>query len=204
MIVVGLTGGIGSGKSTVASFFEELGARRIDADRLAREALARGTRGWAQAVARFGRGILLPDGEIDRRGLAARIFADPEERRALEAIVHPAVREAVRQRLAEIGREEPSARVVLEVPLLFEIGMDRDCDVRVVVFVPEALQLERLVARDGLDREEALRRIRSQMPLAEKCARADWVIDNAGPLAATRAQVRDIYRRLAAVRGPRA
>ena len=198
MIVVGLTGGIASGKSTVASFFEELGARRIDADRLAREALARGTPGWAQAVARFGRGILLPDGEIDRKGLAARVFADAAERRALEAIVHPAVRESVRRRLAEIGREEPSALVVLEVPLLFETGMDRGCDARVVVFVPEALQIERLMARDGIDREEALRRIRAQMPLSEKCARADWVIDNAGPLAATQAQVRDIYRRLAA------
>ena len=112
--------------------------------------------------------------------------------------MHPAVRESVRRRLAEIGREEPSALVVLEVPLLFETGMDRGCDARVVVFVPEALQIERLMARDGIDREEALRRIRAQMPLSEKCARADWVIDNAGPLAATQAQVRDIYRRLAA------
>ncbi len=203
MIVVGLTGGIASGKSTVARIFEELGARRIDADRLAREALERGAPGWEEAVCRFGRGILLADGRIDRKGLAARIFRDAEERRALEAIVHPRVREAVRRRLAEIARSPDAAIVLLEVPLLFETGMDRDCDRVIVVWLPENLQLERLAARDGLDREEAIRRIRAQMPLAEKCARADWVIDNSGTPAETRARVQEIYRRLAAADGPR-
>lgn len=199
MLVVGLTGGIGSGKSTVARFFEELGARRIDADLLAREALEPGSPGWEETVSRFGRDILLPDGRIDRKGLAARIFADAAERRALEAIVHPRVREAARRRLAEIARAEDAAIVLLEVPLLFETGMDRDCDRVIVVSLPEDLQVERLAARDGLDPGEALRRIRTQMPLAEKCARADWVIDNAGTPAETRARVQEIYRRLVAL-----
>ncbi len=196
MIVVGLTGGIASGKSTVACLFEELGARRIDADLLAREVLERGSPGWEEAVSRFGREILLSDGRIDRKGLAVRIFRDAEERRALEAIVHPRVREAVRRRLAEIARAPDAAIVLLEVPLLFETGMDRDCDRVIVVWLPENLQVERLAARDGLGREEAIRRIRTQMPLAEKCARADWVIDNSGTPAETRSRVQEIYRRL--------
>ena len=198
MVSLGITGGYATGKSTVAGILRSLGVEVIEADELAHAAIRRGEPAWREVLGVFGPCVLRPDGEIDRKGLAARVFADAAERRALEAIVHPAVRESVRRRLAEIGRVEPSAMVVLEVPLLFETGMDRGCDARVVVFVPEALQIERLMARDGIDREEALRRIRAQMPLSEKCARADWVIDNAGPLAATQAQVRDIYRRLAA------
>lgn len=199
MVVVGLTGGIASGKSTVSQMLAALGAEVIDADRLAREAVLPGTTGWEEVVARFGPEVLGPGGEIDRPRLGARVFADPAARSALEAIVHPRVAAATDRRLAEIARCRPEAVVVLDVPLLFETGMHRTGRLAavVVVWVPEAIQLERLMARDGIGAAEARARLAAQMPIDRKKALADRVIDNSGTLEETRAQALALYAWLA-------
>lgn len=201
MVVVGLTGGIATGKSTVAAIFEKAGARLIDADRIARDAVRRGSPAYEDIVAHFGAQVLHPGGEIDRKRLAAVIFGSPAERRALEDIVHPRVRQEVDRRLAQIRRQAPESLVVLDIPLLFESGMDRGLDATVVVYAPEPVQLERLRARDGLTEAEALARIRAQMPIESKKNLATLVIDNGGPWEHTRAQTLAIYRRLTGRRG---
>ncbi|RLB97649.1 MAG: dephospho-CoA kinase [Deltaproteobacteria bacterium] len=196
MKIVGLTGGIASGKSTVSRLLAEAGARIIDADVLARQAVEPGQPAFAAVVEHFGSGVLKSDGTIDRDQLAAEVFADPGQKARLERIIHPAVAHAMAARLAEIEATAPESTVVLDVPLLFEAGMDAGLDLVVVVDAPEAVQLERLMKRSGLSRADALARIRSQMPMAEKRRRADVVIDNSGSLASTRSQVLALWRRL--------
>ncbi|HDI60485.1 MAG TPA: dephospho-CoA kinase [Desulfobacteraceae bacterium] len=196
MKLVGLTGGIASGKSTVSRLLAEAGARIIDADVLARQAVEPGQPAFAAVVEHFGSGVLKSDGTIDRDQLAAEVFADPGQKARLERIIHPAVAHAMAARLAEIEATAPESTVVLDVPLLFEAGMDAGLDLVVVVDAPEAVQLERLMKRSGLSRADALARIRSQMPMAEKRRRADVVIDNSGSLASTRSQVLALWRRL--------
>ena len=196
MKLVGLTGGIASGKSTVSRLLAEAGARIIDADVLARQAVEPGQPAFAAVVEHFGSGVLKSDGTIDRDQLAAEVFADPGQKARLERIIHPAVAHAMAARLAEIEATAPESTVVLDVPLLFEAGMDAGLDLVVVVDAPEAVQLERLMKRSGLSRADALARIRSQMPMAEKRRWADVVIDNSGSLASTRSQVLALWRRL--------
>jgi dephospho-CoA kinase len=200
MIVAGLTGGIATGKSTVAGIFLEAGARLIDADRIAREIVRKGSPAHREIVAHFGTGVLLDDGEIDRKRLAAIIFNNPTEQRTLEHIVHPLVKREVDRRMDRIRQRAPEALVVVDIPLLFEAGMQRGLDEVIVVFVPEQVQLERLMARDGLTEPDALARIRAQMPIESKKTRATRVIDNSGSLAHTREQALEIYRRLAGKR----
>jgi dephospho-CoA kinase len=197
VIVAGLTGGIATGKSTVAAIFEEAGAFLIDADRIAREVVRPGTPAYSDIVAHFGRGILAADGEIDRKLLAALIFSDPVQRRSLEAIVHPHVKKETARRLALIRQDAPDAVVVVDVPLLFETGMNRDYHPVIVVYIPEPLQLARLVARDGINETEAHARIHSQLPIETKKSLATHVIDNSDSIEATRTQVLEIYRQLA-------
>ena len=196
MIVVGLTGGIASGKSTVAEFLREAGARIVDADRIARAVVTPGRPAHNEIVAAFGRTILLPDGQIDRKRLGAIIFSDPVQQTALNAIVHPRVIEGIDAVVNRIAAESPDAVVVLDVPLLYEAGMDRDLSDVIVVYVPEALQLQRLMARDGLSAAEAMARIRSQLPLAEKRRRATIVIDNSGSKTAARQLASALFDRL--------
>ena len=198
MRLIGLTGGIASGKSLVAAALAEAGARVIDADRLAREVVARGTPAWEAIVARFGRDVLRADGEIDRPRLGAIVFGDAAARHDLNAIVHPRVAERTAQLLAAIAAETPDAVVVLDIPLLYEAGLDAGLEAVIVVSVPEALQIKRLMARDRLSREQALARIRAQMPMEQKRARATLVIDNSGEPAATRAAARAALQRLLA------
>ncbi|MCC6214018.1 MAG: dephospho-CoA kinase [Polyangiaceae bacterium] len=184
MLVFGLTGGIGSGKSTVAARFRERGLPVVDADQVARDAVAPGSDGLAELVAAFGPGVLDPDGALDRKRLAAVVFADAAERKRLEAIVHPRVRALTIARFAALaGAGEPLA--CNEVPLLVESGLAAALRPLVVVSVPEAVQLERTVARDGCTADEARARVRAQLPLADKVALADHVIDNSGDRAAT-------------------
>ena len=197
MVVAGLTGGIATGKSTVAAIFEEAGARLIDADRIAREAVRKGSPAHRDIVAHFGMDVLLGDGEIDRKRLAAIIFNNPAAQRALEHIVHPQVKQEVDRRVALIRRQAPDALIILDIPLLFEAGMQRGLDAVIVVYAPEHLQLARLMARDGLTEPEALARIRAQMPIESKRALATRVIDNAGSREQTRQQALEIYRQLA-------
>jgi dephospho-CoA kinase len=197
VVVAGLTGGIATGKSTVAAIFEKAGARLIDADRIAREAVRRGTSAYEKIVAHFGPNVLLTDGEIDRKRLAAIVFSSPAEQRVLEQIVHPRVGQEVDRRLALIRQQAPEALVVVDIPLLFESGMGRGFDATIVVYAPEQVQLERLRQRDGLTEAEALARIRAQMPIESKKALATLVIDNTGSLEHTRAQTLAVYRQLA-------
>lgn len=197
MVVAGLTGGIATGKSTVAAIFEEAGARLIDADRIAREAVRKGSPAHRDIVAHFGMDVLLGDGEIDRKRLAVIIFNNPAAQRALEHIVHPQVKQEVDRRVALIRRQAPDALIILDIPLLFEAGMQRGLDAVIVVYAPEHLQLARLMARDGLTEPEALARIRAQMPIESKRALATRVIDNSGSREQTRQQALKIYRQLA-------
>lgn len=178
MLLVGLTGGIGSGKSTAARMLRELGAVVFDADVLAREAVAPGTEGHRAVVERFGADVLAPGGELDREALAAVVFADPAARRDLEAIVHPEVR-----RLFAEGSEayrDSDRVVVLSAPLLVETGMHSAFDVLVVMAVPEPVQVERLMRDRGMSEEEIRARMQAQAPLEDKAAVADILLDNEG------------------------
>jgi dephospho-CoA kinase len=193
MIVAGLTGGIGTGKSTVAAVFAEAGAVIIDADEIARDVVAKGRPAWCRIVAHFGRNVLLPDGDIDRKKLGEIIFNDPRQKVHLDRIVHPHVIAETGQQLKEIERVQPQAVVILDVPLLIEAGMDRDLDDVIVVYTPEAIQLKRLMRRDRLTAAEGLSRIRSQMPIEEKKMRATVVIDNSASPAVTRKRVLEVF-----------
>jgi dephospho-CoA kinase len=175
--LVGLTGGIATGKSTFAAALRGLGVPVVDADQLARAALAPGTPTLAAVVREFGEGVLGPDGALDRKALAALVFADPDARRRLEAITHPAIREAMvaeTARLASAGHD----LAFYDAPLLFEVGLDRAMALVVVVAAPPEVQVRRLAARDGLSRAEAEARLAAQLPVAEKEARADVVVEN--------------------------
>lgn len=196
MIVAGLTGGIATGKSTVAAMFASAGAVVIDADRIAHEVVRPGTTVHAEIVAHFGAGILLPDGAVDRKQLAAIIFGDPAEQHALERMVHPQVKREVAVQLDRIREAAPESVVIVDVPLLFETGMDRGLTATILVYAPEAVQLQRLIARDGLTELAAQARLRAQMPIEAKKSRATIVIDNSGFLEDTRRQAMEVYRRL--------
>jgi len=197
MRLVGLTGGIGSGKSTFADALRALGAPVLDADRLAREAVRPGSP-WLDAVVReFGPGSLLPGGELDRKGMAARVFSDAAARARLEAVVHPAIRAAVAAETARLAAEGRDL-AFYDVPLLFERGLDREVDCVVVIWVPPAVQLARLMARDGLTRPEAQVRLDAQIPIDEKARRADVVVSNDGDIASLRARAGPLLQALRA------
>ncbi|GAB3964618.1 dephospho-CoA kinase [Streptomyces sparsus] len=193
MVKVGLTGGIGAGKSEVSRRLGELGALIIDADRLAREAVAPGTPGHAGVVAEFGTGILQEDGELDRAALGRVVFGDPQRLAALNAIVHPRVAE-LSAALEEAAGED--AVVVHDVPLLAENGLAPLFDTVVVVDASPATQLDRLVRLRGMTEEDARARMAAQADREQRLAVADLVIDNDGPLDALQPQVLDVWRRL--------
>jgi len=190
--VLGLTGGIGSGKSMVASMFANLGAEVIDADQLAREVVEPGQPALEEIATAFGREILLPDGRLDRGKLARIIFADPIARARLNAITHPRIQERMATEMALRG-SRPGVLIV-DIPLLYENDRTGTVDRVIVVWVDTKTQLRRLVERDGLTADEARQRIAAQMPLDEKRARADMVVDNSGSRQNTRRQVEAIYR----------
>lgn len=200
MRVIGLTGGIASGKSTVAQFFADLGAAVIDADQLAREAVEPGTTSLAAIVQQFGPAILQTDGTLDRAALGAIIFADPLARQRLEQITHPAIRELALARLATL-RAAGTALVIYMAPLLIEAGATDRVDEIWVVHIDPATQLQRLTARDRLSHEDALSRVASQMPLEEKRRHGRIVIDNSGTLLETKRQVAEIWQREIEKRG---
>jgi dephospho-CoA kinase len=199
MIRVGLTGGIACGKSTVSAMFRARGAYVIDADQLAREALAPGSPG-ARAVARaFGRDVA-PGGVVDRVKLSALVFGHARRRKRLEAIVHPRVFAAERRIAREIAARDPDAVVVFDAALLIESGAHRRMDAVIVVSADQRTQVARLAARDGLSRAEALARIKSQAPLADKRRVADYVIDGRRSRADIRRDVARIHAELTAAR----
>lgn len=197
MIVVGLTGGIGSGKSTVAGLLASRGATVVDADLLARDVLAPGTPGLAAVVARFGAGVVGDDGSLDRRALADVVFPDPAALGDLNAIVHPAVRARIDGRLAALGSGD--GVVVLEVPLLVESGRSYGAAAVIVVDCPEDVALRRLVDERRMDEGDARRRMAAQILRADRLAAADIVIDNAGSVADLERQVTEVWRQIAAL-----
>jgi dephospho-CoA kinase len=180
--VFGLTGGIGSGKSAVAKRLRARGLPVVNADDLARVAVARGSAGLAQVSDYFGQGVLSPEGELDRAQLAQVVFNDPEARRMLDSMIHPIVRRLAAERFQALDEQgEPLA--CYEVPLLYEVGLDRTYRPVLVVNAPLALREQRIAVRDGFSPAQTAARIAAQMPLEEKVRRADYVIDNSGTLA---------------------
>jgi dephospho-CoA kinase len=193
--VIGLTGGIASGKSTVARLFRERGVAVIDADELAREVVELGQPALAELVEAFGRSILNERGRLDRKRLAARVFTRPGERRTLNEIVHPRIAAAAAERLAQLARE--GARFALyEAALLVENGLHNALDGLIVVSLPADLQHRRMCLRDGFSDEEARSRLASQGSLADKAAVATWIIDNSGSLDNTKRQVEEVLRQI--------
>jgi dephospho-CoA kinase len=200
MLVVGLTGGIGSGKSEVAKRLSALGAVLIDADVIAREVVAPGTPGLQQVVDEFGESVLAPDGSLDRERMAVVVFADDDARRRLNAIVHPLVGAAMVQRTVRAGEHDPHAVVVNDVPLLAEGGLKDRYDVVVVVDVDSETQLRRLQQR-GMTAEDARSRIAVQATREQRLAMADIVIDNGGDLTALDEKVQEVWADLKARAG---
>ncbi len=198
MFVIGLTGGIASGKSTASSYLSELGAAVIDADRLGHRVYEPGTRGFDRVVRAFGDDIVAEDGTIDRRILGGKVFGKPEELRRLTDIVWPLIRELAEQEIGEIGASNPQRVIVLEAAVLLEAQWDDLVDEVWVVVVDQSVAIERLVERDGMSRDAALARIRSQLSNRERLERADRAIDNSASPGELRSGLRLEWDRLAA------
>lgn len=196
MVVAGLTGGIATGKSTVTSMFASYGAEVIDADRIAREVVRKDMPAWQRIKEHFGHKVFLEDGQIDREYLGSIIFGDTEKKELLNSIVHPAVFSQIDERLKELKSKAYDSVVICDIPLLIETGMYRDFEDIILVYVPEHIQIERLKARDGISRKEALRKIRSQMSIEEKKQYATMVIDNSGPPEVTAEKATETFRLL--------
>ena len=201
MLVIGLTGGIASGKSTVAGFLKEWGARVIDTDQIAREVVLPSQPAYHDIVCAFGKGILAPDGHIDRRALGRIVFKDPSARKLLNAITHPRIKERVIQELERLKREDPQCIVVIEAPLLIEAGFQDLVDLIWVVTAPPETRLKRLLARNNLTQEEAQNRMGAQMEDGERLPYAHRVIFTGTSLEATRAAVWEAWQSLKRFRG---
>jgi dephospho-CoA kinase len=195
MRIFGLTGGIGSGKSVVARMFREEKIPVVDADRISREVTAPGKPAHDEIVRRFGAQILLPDGRINRKKLGSIVFADPGKRVELEAITHPTISEGIRDAVSALA-SEGHAVVIVEAALILEKGRQGMFEAVIGVRCERRLQVDRIMGRDGISREEALRIVSSQMDPEEKTLASDYVIDNSGDLAGTRAQVRALAEKL--------
>ena len=196
MLKVGLTGGIASGKSTVSKIFASFGAKVLDADEVAREVLLPGQPAWTRVRQAFGQEFFHADGKVKRKQLRKLVFADPEKRSQLNAIVHPEVMKEINRR-AEIFSSSVQTEVLLvDVPLLLEVGLANRFDKIVVVYVSESVQINRLSQRDGISEEEATETLKVQMPLNKKVEQADYVIDNSGTLEETRSQVEQVWEEL--------
>ncbi|MFZ5447405.1 MAG: dephospho-CoA kinase [Thermodesulfobacteriota bacterium] len=195
MLKIAITGGAGSGKSTVARMFKELGAAVLDADQAARDAVAVGTPAWQELRRLFGEDFFNQNGTLNRSRLAERVFTDPEARRHLEALIHPLVAQELQNQVADLERQGVDL-VLVEVPLLFESGRESVFDRVIVVTAQETDQIRRLRSRDHRGEKEIRGILESQWPLADKVARADYVVDNGGKLSFTRQQVQSIWEKL--------
>lgn len=195
-VVLGITGGIACGKSLICHFFRGLGAAVLSADELAREATRPGGKAYNEIVAYFGKEILTAKGDIDRARLAEKIFRTPAERLRLNQITHPAIGQLADRRICELRKQPGIPLIIYEAPLLFEAKAEGRVDLILVVAVTPEQQLERLMQRDKLSREEGLQRISAQMSLAEKISRADILVDNSGSPEETLKQIELIYAEL--------
>jgi dephospho-CoA kinase len=196
MILVGLTGGVATGKSTVAKMFKQCGAIVIDADELAHEAVKPGRPAWREIVALFGKTVLNQDRSLNRQTLGGIVFRNTKKRRQLEHIIHPRVAREQARLTKQAARKDPRAVVIYDVPLLFEAGVEKRVDHTIVVTADRETQIARLKKRNGLFRTEAIRRIRSQMPLSKKIHLADIVIDGTRPRQDTVKAIRATYHNL--------
>lgn len=193
MLLIGLTGGVATGKSTVAKLFKACGAEVIDADALARQVVQPGKPAWRDIVRLYGEQVLEPDRTLNRPALARIVFRDPRKLRTLSRIIHPRVAREQSRLTRDIARKDPHAIIVYDVPLLFEASVDKRVDRIIVVSADRETQIARLQRRNCLMRTEALQRIRSQMPLASKIKQADHVIDSTLPLSQLKRVVKDVY-----------
>jgi len=194
---LGLTGGIASGKSTVSAMLVRLGAKLVDADQVAREVVLPGEPALMQLSKQFGPDILMSDGSLDRQALGRIVFTpDKQKLKELEAILHPAIRARMHKQMDAYLAEEPDRLVIADIPLLFETGQEALYDAVLLVYVPKAIQLERLMAREGMTAEDAKVRIELQMDMEEKKQRADYIIDNSSTLEHTQRQIENIWREL--------
>jgi dephospho-CoA kinase len=191
-----LTGGVASGKTAVSRVLKEEGAYIIDADQIARDLVQPRKPAWKEIIRAFGQEILQEDGSIHRKKLAGKVFADAKQRGLLNRILHPRIRKEMDRRAKEIGRRHPGAIVVIDAPLLVELGSHRQMDKLIVVTSTRSQQIERLKDRDGASPEEALKMVSSQMPLEEKLKFADYVIQNEGSLEAMERKTREIFKEL--------
>jgi len=196
MLKVGLTGGIASGKSTVSEAFARLGAKVLDADEVAREVVLPGKPAWTKLRHTFGSEFFHPDGRLNRNKLRRLVFADPEQRSRLNAIVHPEVMREIDFRFEQLTSSAEHAVVLVDIPLLIEVGVAHRFDKVVVVYANESVQVMRLMQRDGLSREEARQALSVQIDLREKAKKADFVIDNSGTPGETQAQVEKVWQEL--------
>jgi dephospho-CoA kinase len=196
MLIVGLTGGVASGKSVVSRILKEEGAYLIDADQIARELVQPRASAWEELVKVFGKEILQKDGSIHRKKLAAKVFSDPKQRDLLNRTLHPRIKEEMGRRLKAIGQKDPEAIVVIDAPLLVETGDHREMDKVIVVISTEAQQIARLREREGMDQEEARRIMASQIATEEKVKVADFVIRNEGSLEETERRAREVFQEL--------
>jgi dephospho-CoA kinase len=196
MLSVGLTGGLATGKSTVGRFLEQLGCYVIRYDELGHQVIEPGGEAYDAVVAEFGRDILNPDGTINRRALAARVFADPDRLARLNQLVHPPARARAAALLADFARREPHGIAVTEAAILIETGSYKDYDRLLVAVCRPEQQVERAMARDGLSRQEVLDRLSRQMPIEDKVKYADFVIDTSGSKESTFQQTKQVYEAL--------
>lgn len=196
MQLIGLTGGIATGKSTVSAMLKKAGAIVVDADRIARDVVKKGLPAYREIVAQFGTEVLLPDGEINRNMLGDIIFNDHQKKQLLNSIVHPYVNEEVNRQIIQIQKTHPNAVIVLDIPLLIEAGMYDDLSEIIVVYTPQDIQIQRLMQRDRISEADALARVQSQMSIEEKKQQATLVIDNSSTIENTRRLTLDIFKRL--------
>jgi len=196
MVIVGLTGGIGSGKSTVAGMFKDEGSYIIDLDILARIVVEPGKPAWEKIVRYFGPHVLHSDGSIDRSALGKVIFYEENSRKALEDFVHPMILQERDTLVEEIRDKNPSAVVIIDVPLLFELGMKKDFDKTILVYVPRDEQIQRVMQRDGLSIEDIEKRLHAQMPIDEKRNLSDYIINAERDFGDMRKQVKKVMYKL--------
>lgn len=195
-MIIGLTGGIASGKSTVSALLVSKGASLVDADVIAREVMLPGHEVLAAAVKQFGSEILSPDGTLNRGKLGDIVFRDPAALQALNNLTHPAIRQEIKERMNSMEEEDPKKLIIVDIPLLFESGLENLFREVLVVYVPREMQIARLMERNGLSLEQAEARLNAQMDIEVKRNKADYIIDNSGDLARTEQQVAVFWDRL--------
>ncbi|MBI1912871.1 MAG: dephospho-CoA kinase [Deltaproteobacteria bacterium] len=195
-MIIGLTGGIASGKSLVSGELKKLGAHIIDADIIAREIVEPGSPAYDDIVREFGAGILNEDSTIDRKALGKIVFADKEKLHKLNRITHPRIIEKINGKIKELNDNHKDPVIIVDIALLIEVGLHKDMTKVMVVYSDEKTQIERLRKRDNLSEEEAQQRLKAQMPMAEKLGYADYVIDNTGTAEQTKERVKQLYSEL--------